>query len=111
MSNKFSGIIGFVDTVETDPINHPGVFEEIETRRKYRGDILQDSRRRENSVYMTTNTDINVTNRFSIIADAYAEFNFYAIRYIEWKGKKWLVNNVEVNRPRLTLYVGGLYNG
>lgn len=108
---KFCGNIGFVETVETDPENAPGVFEEVLTIRKYRGDVIQNSRRWEQSQFITTNQDLNITNRFSIIADAYANENFHAMKFIEWMGSRWKINNVEVGRPRLTLYVGGLYNG
>ena len=37
--------------------------------------------------------------------------HFTMIRYIEWMGVKWKVNNVEVQYPRLTLHIGGVFNG
>lgn len=108
---KFRGVIGFIDTVETDPINRPGIFEETVVERVYKGDILENTRRWENSQFMTTNDDLNITSRFSIVADTYASVNFPKMKYVIWMGQKWKINSVTPTRPRLTLYIGGLYNG
>lgn len=102
---KFYGTIGFVETIETSP----GVCVEEAHERNYYGDILQNSRRYDVSEQL--NDDLNVSNRFSIMADAYAYDHFFAMRYIKWMGANWKIHYVEVNRPRLTITVGGLYNG
>lgn len=102
---KFSGMIGFVEFNEL----RPGVYEEVYRERKYRGDILSVGRRWENTQNLNDNLTIN--NRFSIVADAYASDNFFAMRYIEWMGTCWEITHVENQRPRLILTVGGVYNG
>lgn len=101
---RFYGTIGYVESVEKSP----GVFVDIKTERNYYGDVLQNSKRWDNSENL--NDDLNISNRFSIVADAYAFDHFYAIKYIRWMGADWKVHYVEVNRPRLILTVGGLYN-
>lgn len=102
---KFYGIIGFVDTVETEP----GVWEEQSVERNYAGDLIRNTSRVQNS--SSVNDSIVISNNISIIADPYAEKNFHTIRYAEFMGTKWKIENVEVQYPRLILTMGGKYNG
>lgn len=101
---KFFGKIGFTKTEETAP----GVYREATTERDYRGDVLRNTRKWENGEHL--NDDLNVNNQISIVADAYANENFFAMRYISWMGAYWKITNVEVQRPRLILTIGGVYN-
>lgn len=101
---KFYGAIGYVEFVDKGL----GVWEEVTTERKYTGDILRNTRRWENG--QTLNDNLNINNQFSIVADAYAYEHFFAMRYISWMGTLWKVTNVEVQRPRLILTIGGVYN-
>jgi hypothetical protein len=57
------------------------------------------------------NNDISVGNSISIVADAYANTHFFAMRYIKWAGTLWTISDVEVQSPRLILQLGGVYNG
>lgn len=102
---KWSGIIGYAKTVETSP----GVWEEKITKRNYRGDVIRNSRALQTANQV--NDNVNVSNVISIVADPYVNENFYAMRYIEFMGAKWKITNIEVERPRLKLTIGGLYNG
>ncbi len=102
---KFSGVIGFEEPRET----MPGVFEPEVTERAYRGDILRSSRRIESNEQI--NDNINISNQFSIIADQYAYNHVYCMKYLVYGGTKWRITDVEIQYPRLTLSVGGLYNG
>lgn len=101
---KFFGKIGFAHTVEVVPGRHEEVFEE----RNYYGDIIKVNRRLENASQI--NDNINISNQFSIVADAYASENFFAMRYVEWMGSLWQISSVDVQRPRLILTIGGVYN-
>lgn len=101
---KFYGVIGYVEFVDKGL----GVWEEVTTERKYTGDILRNTRRWENG--QNLNDNLNINNQFSIVADAYAYDHFFAMRYISWMGTRWKVTNVEVQRPRLILTIGGVYN-
>lgn len=105
---KWSGIIGFANTVE-DPDN-PGVYVEDIEERNYKGDLIRVSRNLQ-SASNTVNDNINISNEISIIADPYVKDNLYSIRYVTFMGAKWKISNVQVNYPRLTLSIGGLYNG
>ena len=102
---KFYGLIGFAESVETAP----GVWEEQIVERKCSGDEVKNSRRLQAGESL--NDDLTVNNTLSILADPFAYQNFHAIRYIKWMGAAWKVTNVEVQRPRLILTIGGVYNG
>ena len=101
---KFRGIVGYVETQETKP----GVFEEVSTKRVYKGDVIRKSRRIETSEQL--NDNINISNQISIVADEYAYKHFSSIRFVQYMGSYWRVTDIEVNHPRLTLSIGGLYN-
>ena len=102
---KFYGTIGYVKLSETSP----GVWEEEVTEYKYYGDVLRNYRRLESSGGV--NDNVNVANEISIIADPFANENFHWMRYVEFMGSKWKVENVSAQYPRLILTLGGLYNG
>lgn len=102
---KFYGKIGFVNQVESAP----SVWTAEITEKYYYGDILKNSVRWQSS--NTQNDDINIDNRFSILADDYIRENFGMIRYLEYGGIKWKVTNLSLQYPRLELTVGGIYNG
>lgn len=102
---KFFGIIGFIETKETTP----GVWEPTVTKRKYYGDILDQSRRRDTS--NNINDDLTVNVQISIVADPYALNHFHSMAFIEYSGTAWKVANVTPHYPRLVLTLGGLYNG
>jgi hypothetical protein len=102
---KFHGMIGYAQTTETAP----GVFTEVVTEHQCVGEILRNNQRWERSEHL--NDNLTIDNRFSIVADAYANENFQYMKYILWMGTKWKVTSVEVQRPRLILSVGGVYNG
>ena len=102
---RFCGVVGYAETVETSP----GVWTEVITERVYRGDVTRNARRLDSG--SSINDDIAVTNTISIVADAYAYQNFLAIRYVNWMGANWKVSTVDVQRPRLNLTLGGVYNG
>lgn len=106
---KFYGVIGYADTVEV----YPGYYEDTIVERKYSGDLLRNNKRRESSGGV--NDNITISNEISILADPYATEHFFNIKYVKFLmpklGGAWMVTDVEVNYPRLTLNVGGVYNG
>lgn len=102
---RYSGKVGYGVTVETSP----GVHEDQIVEHIYFGDIVRNSLKfREGE---SVNNDLSVSNSISIVADAYANEHFFAIRYVEWAGTLWTVSEVEVQSPRLLLRLGGVYNG
>ncbi len=106
---RFHGTVGYA----TDSETAPGVYTEVITEREYTGDVIRQGRRLEPSALAppTLNPNITVENRFSILADAYAYDNFAQMRYVSWNGSLWTITSVEVQRPRLILTIGELWNG
>src|SRR3954451_868996 len=102
---KFHGKIGYAEPTETTP----GVHEEIITERDYFGDVVQNrSLLSEND---QVNPDVTLGNSISVVADAYANEHYFAIRYVEWAGVRWTVKDVDIQPPRLILRLGEVYNG
>lgn len=104
---KFYGNVGYAETLEST--TNPGVWEETITELPYYGDVMRNTRRYEKGDSLNDNLSLN--NMISIVADAYANKHFFAIKYIDWMGASWKVTNVEVQRPRLMLTIGGVYSG
>lgn len=102
---RFYGRVGYGHSVEAAE----GVWVDQITERSYYGDVVRNSRNlREGENF---NFDLTVQNSISIVADAYANDNIFAIRYVEWAGVLWTVPTVEVQSPRLLLRLGEVYNG
>lgn len=79
------------------------------TERKYYGDVIRPGVNAQlGEAILPT---LRITNQISLLADAYAYENFHAIQYVEWAGARWSVVQVDVNRPRLIVRLGGVYNG
>jgi hypothetical protein len=102
---RFSGRVGYGESVETAP----GVHVDEIVERSYFGDVVRNARNLKEGENL--NADLSVQNSISIVADAYANDHFFAIRYVEWAGALWTVSSVEVQSPRLLLRLGEVYNG
>lgn len=102
---KYYGMVGYAVEEEVKP----DVWKPVISERPYSGDVLQNSRRLENGE--STNDNIAVNNKISIVADPFAYQHFFAIRYVTWMGARWKVTHVDVKSPRLILTIGGVYNG
>ena len=104
--SKFFGKIGFglTEQVETSP----GVWEVVPVEKEFKGDISVFNIKVQNS--QNLNDDIVPTHRISIVADAFAQENFYEMKYVIWRGVKWKVTGVDdTNPPRLNITLGGRY--
>lgn len=102
---KYYGKIGYGIEEETAP----GVYEVMIVERSYYGDVLRNSRRYENSDKL--NDELKLSNRISIVADAYAYDHAADIRYAIVMGSKWKVTDLEIERPRMILTLGGVWHG
>lgn len=101
---KWHGKVGYTQKVQTKP----GVWQSSITEREYDGDVLKNTSgwsRNPDS----TNDDLRINNRISIVADQFAYQNFHSIKYVEFMGSNWKVTDIEVSSPRLILSIGGLY--
>ena len=102
---KFYGKIGYAHSTEV----RPGVFEDVMVERSYFGDVDQMIRKFETQDKILD--DLSIQHIISVVADPYAYEHFFAIKYVEWAGALWTVPYVEIQRPRLILRPGKVYNG
>lgn len=103
--SKWHGVVGYCKTEEI----RPGVWKKVVTERYYYGDLNRNASYSQQGESL--NDNIELRNDITIIADAYAFQNFSSICYIKIMGVRWKVKSVEVQRPRLALSIGGVYNG
>lgn len=104
---KFVGKIGF--SLEPDDVSETGIAVPVITEKTYYGDIMNATYKwNDNS---KVNEDLNISNKFSVVANSFAVNNIGRMLYVDWKGTKWKIITAELAWPRITLYVGGLYNG
>lgn len=102
---RFYGRVGYGESVE----QAPGVWVDEIVEHSYYGDVIRNARNLKQGENL--NADLSVQNSISIVADAYANDHFFAIKYVEWAGTLWTVSSVEVQSPRLLLRLGEVYNG
>ena len=102
---KFYGAIGYAIPVETKP----GVWKDQITEKSYRGDFVLNQQRWQQSEKV--NDDLHLDNSISVIADVFAYSNLGFMKYVVMGGKKWKITSLAINRPRIVLQIGGLYNG
>lgn len=103
---RWRGKVGYSETVETKP----GVYQNQDTIHEYYGDVKSNSTRWATSSD-STNDDLTINTRISIVADPFAFENFYSIKWIEYMGVKWKVTNADPQPPRIILTLGGVWNG
>lgn len=102
---RFRGTVGFSKLLETSP----GVFTEQITRRTYKGELVREGNRWQPRD--AVNDDFLVENRISVVGDQFMYSNVGAMRFIEFMGAKWKISSVEIKKPRIILYLSGVYNG
>lgn len=105
--SKWCGKVGYAVCEET-PANS-GIWVDSIVEKLHYGDLILRRSRWESAGQI--NDNLNITNEVSMIADPYALENFSSIKYVEIMGTNWKVTTVEIQRPRLILTVGGVYNG
>lgn len=104
---KFYGRVGFAVTED----DGDGVWKEKITDKKYAGDVLQYTRRKESGEHINDGLRINV--QISILCyDPWFHNNLSQIRYVEYMGAKWVVESIDPTKyPSVVLTLGGLYHG
>lgn len=104
---KFYGTIGYAESVESFPGS--GVWIDQIVERESYGDIVRNTRQSQEADKLHNN--LSLSNQISVVADAYLQANYFAIRYVRWAGACWTVPSVTDERPRLLLNIGEVYNG
>jgi hypothetical protein len=102
---KFAGLVGYV----TQDESVPGVWSPVENPVMMKGDVIRQSLSRQND--NKVNNDVALNHRVSLLGDAYAFEQYFNIKWIELDGRKWEVSSIELQRPRIIVTIGGLWNG
>lgn len=102
---KYTGLVGYVTQEESVP----GVWAPVENPKVMKGDVIRQSSTSQDDGKVNSNISLN--HRVSLLGDAYAFGNYFNIKWIQLDGRKWEVSSVEIQRPRLIITLGGLWNG
>ena len=106
MTSRWYGKIGFGITKEV----RKGFWKSVIEERDYYGNILTVRQSLENQSY-STNDDLIINAKISILDDGFIGANCASIRYVEFMGALWRIREVAPEYPRLVLTLGGVYNG
>ena len=104
---KFHGKVGYAHDEEVPPDS--GVWVKVVTEREYFGDVISDAR--QFSATSQVNDNVTLSNRVSIVSDNFAYANLETMVYVKLNEVYWKVSNIKIDRPRLILSFGGVYNG
>lgn len=96
--------IGFGINQEVEPDIHDDDIIE----RQYRGEILRNARRFEQMDSLSGGVQIN--NQLSLLGDSFLFEHLTDIRYVTHRNQRWTAT-IEEQYPRITVTLGGLYNG
>lgn len=105
--NRFYGTVGFVSTEES--ASSPGVFKEKVIEKRYYGEFLSSGYRRDDN--QVINSNIQLSNRVSLLTDPYAFEHASYIAYVKIAGTKWAVSSIEYQGKRLICSFKGIYEG
>lgn len=103
---KFFGKVGYAEQMIE---YRPGCYRPETVEKEYYGDLVKNYAK-INSINVV-NENVDLMFDISIVADSFANENFYDIRWVEYQGCKWKVVNVTPQFPRLVLTTGGKYDG
>lgn len=101
---RWYGAIGISNEVETSPSVYTQEIEE----RTYYGEVyfLTASRQQGSGI----NDNLSLNQEVSIIADPYLTAHYGQLVYLVLDGVKWKITSIRVDRPRLRLSLGGVWN-
>lgn len=107
---KFVGVIGLIQAIEKEPGNYVPTPREI----KVRGVLLRNTVRKDEN-QNSTNDNISISNKISIVANPYSKEHVFEMTYVKFTlpklGGVWKINSAELKEPRIELTLGGVYSG
>lgn len=109
---KCSGVVGFAITEEVEKNGiGTGVWVDTVVEKTYRGDLIRNTRKLNSAGEI--NSTLTLAKDVSIVADIYALQNYQNIVYFKFAGdeRPWTIESLEIERPRIKLTIGGIWNG
>ena len=104
---QYSGMLGYVMPAKEDP---PGIWKPSAVVEKLgRGDLIGQTINNEDVGGLSDGITIN--NQLSIIMDPFVNKNLESLKYVILYGTRWEIKSMTINRPRVILTLGGVYNG
>jgi hypothetical protein len=107
---RFTGLVGYVTQEESVP----GVWSQSETPKMMKGDIIRQSITNGKGDRVAdsgkVNDDVSLGHRVSLIGDAYAFANCFNMKWVQINGIKWSISSIEMQRPRIIVSLGGMWN-
>lgn len=104
---KYYGKIGYAVSMEYP--EDSGIWVDRVIERHHKGDVLQNYKKWQNASQV--NDNFSITNQISIVADSFATANIAKMKYLILEGTAWKIVNAEIQRPRIVITLGGVYNG
>ena len=102
--SRWYGNIGFAIQEETSP----GKWNDVVTEKPYYGDTDNRFRKWQNGQDLID--DVSISEKITITTNPYIIENLTNIKYVVHMGVKWKIVNIDIDPPRLTLSLGGIYN-
>lgn len=103
---KYHGEIGFAVTED----DGTGIWEQRLVTREYAGEIY--SIRNRYAQGNERNGEVTQSLQLSIIADPFFYEKIGFLAYVEYRGLKWVATTNDLTSyPRITIDLGGVYNG
>lgn len=103
---RWHGPIGFAITSESE--SEPSVYLQSIEERQYRGEVYNRRSYFDNG--SGPNDNLHLTQEVSIVSDPYLISHYGQMVYLGLDGVKWRITAVKVDRPRLRLTLGDVWN-
>lgn len=103
----WAGKIGYA--VSEEVADRPGIYMDTIVEKPYKGSYSRVSAKWQKGESANDNLSLSVS--ISIVADPYAYTHYDSIKYITFNGARWKVISIDPSSPRMTLMLGGVYNG
>lgn len=97
--------IGYGRSVEV----RPGVHEDVITEVVKMAEVKQ--RTEAFNVGGSIIPEYRTTTSVSVLSDGPAKVNYSDLRYVVYGGERWTIASAVVEPPRMTLFIGEVYNG
>lgn len=87
----------------------PGISEDVITEVEKFAEVLQ--RTEAFTVEGRIIPEYKTTTSVSVLSDGPVKVNYSNLRYVFYAGERWTITSVVAQPPRMTIFIGEVYNG